>query len=141
MRPRVGELDADRGGLARRDGLGLLDGRVVPSAGDGDLNRQRRHPTMRDVLMYHERDAEAGMLHLELLHLAGILRAHDAHQRTDLVAADHVGIDVPAILAKAPVVIDHQLAGLLLQRHARTEFARPRLRAVKRILGHYRDRQ
>ena len=132
---RVGELDADGGGLARRYGLGLLDGRIVPGAGDGDLDRQRRHPAVRDVLVDHERDAEAGVLHLELLHPAGILRAHDAHQRADLVAADHVGVDVPAVLPEIPVIVNHQLAGLLLQRHARTEFARPRLGAVERIFG------
>ena len=94
----VCELDADCSGFARRHGLGLLDGRVVPAAGDGDLNRKRRHPAMRDVLVYHERNAETGMPHLELLHPAGIFRAHDAHHGADFVPAHHVGVNAPAVL-------------------------------------------
>ena len=132
---RVCKLDADGGGFARGHGLGLLDRRIVPATRYGDLAWKRRHPAVRDVLVHDQRNAEAGMRHLVFLEPTRLLRAQHAHQRTDLIPADHVGIDVPVVLAEVHVVVDHQLAGLLLQRHARTKFARTRLGAVEGVFG------
>ena len=138
---RICEVDADRRRFARGNRFGLLDGRIIPAACHRELQGKRRNPSVRDVLVYDERDPESRMRELVFLEPPRLRRALDAHQRTDLVPVHEIRIRAPAFRAEFAVVVHHQLARLLLERHLRAESAGLRLGLVKVHGGHRKRRR
>ena len=138
---RIGEVDSDRRRFARGNRLGLLDGRIIPAARHRELQGKRRNPSVRDVLVYDERDPESRMRELVFLEPPRLRRALDAHQRADLVPVHEIRIRAPAFRAEFAVVVHHQLARLLLERHLRAESAGLRLGLVKVHGGHRKRRR
>ena len=125
----VRPVDAVRRGLLGCDACSLLDGCRIPAAGLGQRNGEDGLVAMNDIQSHEQGNAQAGLLHGNLLHGAYLVAPHGVEHRSQFASGDEsaqLGVHRTAgthIAAGLQV----QLPDFLTQRHLRHQFADKRI--------------